>query len=94
MNFYLQFFCFYPKYLVFNVSRETYKIIPRCKFNGGYFYKYKGSFPGSPAFLGYFLEVFSNFLILTKHLSPSAFGNSKEILSSNFPPNNLIALLA
>ena len=45
MNFYLQFFCFYPKYLVFNVSRETYKIIPRCKFNGGYFYKYKGSFP-------------------------------------------------
>ena len=50
-------------------------------------YLLNGSFPGNPAFRGYFLGVDFTFFIETKLLLISVFGISKRWHISNSPPN-------
>lgn len=53
-----------------------------------------GSFPGSPAFLGYFAEIGFIFLILIKLLEPSPPGSSNPVTFSISPPKIPTAFFA
>lgn len=77
---------------VANLSSLSEYCMPFVKV-GGYFVP-SGSFPGSPAFLGYFAEIGFIFLILIRLLDPSPPGSSNPVTFSISPPNIATAFFA